>query len=108
MTWTTHSVFNQPQPLSNSNLFTCDAVKDINRHFDRRWRQLRLQLSNVREGLARDVTRDLVQLASAAILLSVAEPPLADGWCHQHLEPRAHYAPGDDLCARLLLRAGAR
>lgn len=25
MTWTTHTVFNQPQPLSNSNLFLSDT-----------------------------------------------------------------------------------
>ena len=25
MTWTTHTVFNQPHPLSNSNLFLSDT-----------------------------------------------------------------------------------
>ena len=85
-----------------------DAVKGINRHFDRRWRQLRLQLSHAREGVAREVTQALLQLASAAILLKVAEPPLADSWCGQHLDMRGRRGLSDDLCSRLLLRAGAR
>lgn len=85
-----------------------DAVKGINRHFDRRWRQLRLQLPHAREGVAREVTQALLQLASAAILLKVAEPPLADSWCGQHLDMRGRRGLSDDLCSRLLLRAGAR
>ncbi len=85
-----------------------DAVKGINRHFDRRWRQLRLQLPHVREGVAREVTQTLLQLASAAILLKVAEPPLADSWCGQHLDMRGRRGLSDDLCSRLLLRASAR
>jgi putative acyl-CoA dehydrogenase len=82
-------------------------VKGSNRHFDRRWRQLRWQLANPREGQAREITRELLQLASAAILLKVAEPPLADGWCQQHLDLRGTRALSDDLCARLLLRCSA-
>lgn len=85
-----------------------DAVKGINRHFDRRWRQLRLQLPHAREGVAREVTQTLLQLASAAILLKVAEPPLADSWCGQHLDMRGRRGLSDDLCSRLLLRASAR
>lgn len=84
-----------------------EAVKGCNRHFDRRWRQLRLQSGQVREGVARELTQELLQLASAAILLKVAEPPLADGWCAQQLDDRGHRALSDDLCTRLLLRASA-
>jgi putative acyl-CoA dehydrogenase len=84
-----------------------DAVKGANRHFDRRWRQLRLQLANVREEQARDVTRELFLLASAAVLLKVAEPPLADGWCYQHLDMRGKRALSGDLATRLLLRTSA-
>lgn len=83
-----------------------DAVKGCNRHFDRRWRQLRLQLSQVRETEARAVAQALLQLACAAILLKVAEPPLADAWCQQRLDARAPCALSDALCTRLLLRAG--
>lgn len=84
-----------------------DAVKGSNRHFDRRWRQLRLQLSSLREGLARDVTQEILQLASAAVLLKVAEPPLADAWCAQQLDMRGRRALSEDLATRLLLRASA-
>jgi putative acyl-CoA dehydrogenase len=84
-----------------------DAVKGANRHFDRRWRQLCLQLANVREEQARDVTRELFLLASAAVLLKVAEPPLADGWCYQHLDMRGKRALSGDLATRLLLRTSA-
>jgi len=83
-----------------------DTVKGCNRHFDRRWRQLRLQLAKVREEEARAVAQALLQLACAAILLNVAEPPLADAWCQQRLDARAPRALGDALCTRLLLRAG--
>ncbi len=42
MAWTTHSVFNQPSPLSNSNLFTgdsalCEAVVREGAGWDREW-----------------------------------------------------------------------
>lgn len=84
-----------------------DAVKGSNRHFDRRWRQLRLQLSSLREGVARDVTQEILQLASAAVLLKVAEPPLADAWCAQQLDMRGRRALSEDLATRLLLRASA-
>ncbi|MDE1190038.1 MAG: isovaleryl-CoA dehydrogenase [Pantoea sp.] len=82
-----------------------DAVKGCNRHFDRRWRQLRLRLGNVQEAQARAVTEDLLQLATAAILLKVAEPPLADGWCQQFLDTRGKPLLSHDLSSRLLLRA---
>lgn len=82
-----------------------EAVKGCNRHFDRRWRQLRLRLGNVPEGQARAVTTELLQLATAAILLKVAEPPLADGWCQQFLDTRGQRPLSHDLSSRLLLRA---
>lgn len=42
MTWTTHTVFNQPQPLSNSNLFLSDtplreALAREGAEWDREW-----------------------------------------------------------------------
>ncbi|HBP95642.1 MAG TPA: isovaleryl-CoA dehydrogenase, partial [Escherichia coli] len=42
MTWTTHTVFNQPHPLSNSNLFLSDtplgeALSREGAGWDREW-----------------------------------------------------------------------
>lgn len=84
-----------------------DAVKGSNRHFDRCWRQLRLQLGNLREEQARQVSDMLIRLASAAVLLKAAEPPLADSWCARYLSSRPAQALSDDLNARLLQRATA-
>ncbi|MFR0654399.1 isovaleryl-CoA dehydrogenase [Pantoea sp. SIMBA_079] len=84
-----------------------DAVKGANRHVDRRWRQLRLQLRHPHEAQARDIAQELFWLASAAILLKVAEPPLADAWCALASGRRGARDPDDTLSARLLRRAGA-
>lgn len=84
-----------------------DAVKGCNRHFDRRWRQLRLQLARPQEAMARDLTQDLLRLAEAAVLLKVAEPPLADSGCARLLDARGQRVLSEDLCSRLLLRASA-
>ncbi|MHB2092560.1 isovaleryl-CoA dehydrogenase [Pantoea dispersa] len=84
-----------------------DAVKGSNRHFDRCWRQLRLQLGNLREEQGRQVSDMLIRLASAAVLLKAAEPPLADSWCARYLSSRPAQALSDDLSARLLQRATA-
>jgi len=84
-----------------------DAVKGADRHVDRRWRQLRLQLRHPHEAQARDIAQELFWLASAAILLKVAEPPLADAWCALASGRRGARDPDDTLSARLLRRAGA-
>ena len=83
-----------------------DAVKGCNRHFDARWRQLRLRLNTADEAQARGVTQSLLMLATAAQLLKYAEPPLADAWCRQWLDSRGPGTLEPVVIERLLLRAG--
>lgn len=85
-----------------------EAVKGSNRHFDARWRQLRLKLRQVPEEQAREVTRALLQLATGAQLLKYAEPPLADAWCQQWLDPRGLRPLDPVVTERLLARACGR
>ena len=60
----------------------------MNRHFDRRWRQLQLRLRKPQEAQARDITAQLLLLATAQLLLTEREPPLADAWCRHYLDAR--------------------
>ncbi|THB84205.1 isovaleryl-CoA dehydrogenase, partial [Pantoea allii] len=85
-----------------------EAVKGSNRHFDTRWRQLRLRLSHVPEEQAREVTRTLLHLATGAQLLKYAEPPLADAWCQQWLDQRGSRPLEAAITDRLLDRACGR
>ncbi|WP_420798355.1 hypothetical protein [Pantoea vagans] len=85
-----------------------EAVKGSNRHFDTRWRQLRLRLKNVPEEQARDVTHTLLQLATGAQLLKYSEPPLADAWCQQWLDQRGSHPSEAAVTDRLLARACGR
>lgn len=85
-----------------------EAVKGSNRHFDARWRQLRLKLRQVPEEQAREVTCALLQLATGAQLLKHAEPPLADAWCQQWLDPRGLRPLDPVVTERLLARACGR
>lgn len=80
-------------------------VKGINRHFDQQWRQLRLMLRQPDEALAHGLVERLFSLATAEQVLRHLEPPLADAWCRQHLDPRGGAAIPEDVCQRLLLRA---
>lgn len=82
-----------------------DAVKGVNRHFDGRWRQLRLRLRKPLETQARELTSQLLLLATAQQLLTALEPPLADAWCQQHLDTRGAKPIAEAVCERLLLRA---
>lgn len=82
-----------------------DAVKGVNRHFDGRWRQLRLHLRKPQETQARELTSQLLLLATAQQLLTALEPPLADAWCQQHLDTRGAKPIAEAVCERLLLRA---
>ncbi len=82
-----------------------DAVKGSNRHFDARWRQLKLKLGKAQETQARDLTQNLLQLATGAQLLKYAEPPIADAWCRQWLDQRGTRPLDSALTNRLLLRA---
>ena len=82
-----------------------EAVKGSNRHFDARWRQLRLRLHKIPEAQARELTRSLLLLATGAQLLKYAEPPLADGWCRQWLDQRGSRPLDAALADRLLARA---
>lgn len=82
-----------------------DAVKGVNRHFDGRWRQLRLRLRKPQETQARELTSQLLLLATAQQLLTTLEPPLADAWCQQHLDTRGAKPIAEAVCERLLLRA---
>lgn len=80
-------------------------VKGINRHVDQQWRQLRLLLRQPDEARARYLVERLFSLATAEQVLRHLEPPLADAWCRQHLDPRGGAAIPDGVCQRLLLRA---
>ncbi|WBG91359.1 isovaleryl-CoA dehydrogenase [Pantoea piersonii] len=65
MTWTTHTVFNQPQPLSNSNLFLSDtplreALAREGAEWDREW------LASVGAQLGGAESLELGRLANAA------------------------------------------
>lgn len=65
MTWTTHNVFNQPQPLSNSNLFLsdtplCEALAREGAEWDREW------LASVGAQLGGAESLELGRLANAA------------------------------------------
>ncbi|RPD96252.1 isovaleryl-CoA dehydrogenase [Candidatus Pantoea deserta] len=65
MTWTTHTVFNQPQPLSNSNLFLsdtplCEALAREGAEWDREW------LASVGAQLGGAESLELGRLANAA------------------------------------------
>lgn len=82
-----------------------DSVKGLNRHFDSRWRQLRLRLRKPQEAQARDIASQLLLLASGQQLLTTLEPPLADAWCQQHLDTRGALPVADAVGDRLLLRA---
>ncbi len=82
-----------------------DAVKGSNRHFDTRWRQLKLRLGKAQEAQARELTSNLLQLATAAQLLKYAEPPIADAWCLQWIDQRGSRPLEHALTDRLLLRA---
>ncbi len=67
MTWTTHTVFNQPHPLSNSNLFLSDtplgeALSREGAGWDREW------LASVGRQLGSAESLELGRLANA-------EPP---------------------------------
>lgn len=83
-----------------------DSVKGCNRHFDARWRQLRLTLKTAEESQARGIAQSLLMLATAAQLLKYAEPPLADAWCRQWLDNRGSGTLEPVVIERLLLRAG--
>ena len=82
-----------------------EAVKGLNRHFDRCWRQLRLRLRRPQEAQARELASQLWLLATAQQLLTVMEPPLADAWCRQHLDARGGAVISEAVGERLLLRA---
>ncbi|RWR02874.1 isovaleryl-CoA dehydrogenase [[Pantoea] beijingensis] len=82
-----------------------DAVKGQNRHFDSRWRQLKLRLRQPLEGQAREIAEMLVRLATAVQVLTSLEPPLADAWCRHQLDSRGVPTLSWDVSERLLLRA---
>ncbi|MGE9551229.1 isovaleryl-CoA dehydrogenase [Erwinia amylovora] len=83
-----------------------DAVKGQNRHFDSRWRQLKLMLRKPQEGQARHLCEALFTLASGVQVMTSLEPGIADAWCRQMLDPRGTPALAEKVCERLLLRAG--
>ena len=83
-----------------------DAVKGQNRHFDSRWRQLKLMLRKPQEGQARHLCEALFTLASGVQVMTSLEPGIADAWCRQMLDPRGTSTLAEKVCERLLLRAG--
>lgn len=82
-----------------------EAVKGLSRHFDSRWRQLKLRLRSPHESQAREITSMLFSLAVAVQVLKFLEPPLADAWCSQMLDTRGFHSLSADVSERLLLRA---
>lgn len=80
-------------------------LKGVNRHFDRRWRQLQRRLPRLQESDAREVTGDLYALAATAQLLRVGSPPLADAYAQMSLDTRGQKSLSPALVDRLLLRA---
>ncbi|WP_067704144.1 isovaleryl-CoA dehydrogenase [Erwinia sp. ErVv1] len=82
-----------------------DAVRGQNRHFDRRWQQLKLRLRAPQAAEARLLCEELFTLTSAVQVISQFEPLLADAWCRQMLDPRGRTILPEDVCQRLLLRA---
>ncbi|WP_158781197.1 isovaleryl-CoA dehydrogenase [Pantoea sp. BAV 3049] len=83
-----------------------DVVKGQNRHFDSRWRQLKLMLRKPQEGQARHLCETLFTLASSVEVMTSLEPGIADAWCRQMLDPRGASTLTEKVCERLLLRAG--
>ena len=82
-----------------------EGVKGLNRHFDSRWRQLRLRLRKPQEAQAREIASQLLLLAIGQQLLTTLEPPLADAWCQRCLDTRGALPVADTVGERLLLRA---
>ncbi|MDI3440941.1 isovaleryl-CoA dehydrogenase [Erwinia sp. V90_4] len=82
-----------------------DGVKGQSRYFDQRWRQLRQALKRPQEAQARQLVERLFTLATAEQVLRHLDPPLADAWCHQQLDPQSGYLLTEKVCQRLLLRA---
>ena len=98
-------VFRKQPALPEMLAAQFEAVKGLNRHFDRRWRQLQLRLRKPQEAQARDITAQLLLLATAQLLLTEREPPLADAWCRHYLDARGPSLINETVSERLLLRA---
>ncbi len=98
-------VFRKQPALPEMLAAQFEAVKGLNRHFDRRWRQLQLRLRKPQEAQARDITAQLLLLATAQLLLTEREPPLADAWCRHYLDVRGPSLINETVSERLLLRA---
>ncbi|QKJ88813.1 isovaleryl-CoA dehydrogenase [Paramixta manurensis] len=82
-----------------------ESVKGVNRHFDSRWRQLKLRLRHLREVEAREITTSLLHLMMAVQVMKRLEPSLADAWCRQFLDPRGGASVTAAISERLFLRA---
>lgn len=98
-------VFRKQPALPEMLAAQFEAVKGLNRHLDRRWRQLQLRLRKPQEAQARDITAQLLLLATAQLLLTEREPPLADAWCRHYLDVRGPFLINETVSERLLLRA---
>lgn len=82
-----------------------NELKGVNRHFDRRWRQLQRRLPRLQESNAREVTADPDALAATAQLFRVGSPPLADAYAQMSLDARGQKSLPPARVDRLLLRA---
>ncbi|OON41799.1 isovaleryl-CoA dehydrogenase [Izhakiella australiensis] len=80
-------------------------VKGVNRHLDRFGRRMLAMTTKADERYARELTRDLLALASGIQVVKDLEPPLADAWCRQHLTARGGEVLPEAVCRRLLSRA---
>ena len=64
------------------------AVKGLDRHFDRAWRQLLQLLRRPSEAQGREIARQLWLIGSGMQILRYSSPPVAQAWCRMMLDPR--------------------
>ncbi|KIS41351.1 isovaleryl-CoA dehydrogenase [Kosakonia radicincitans] len=81
------------------------AVKGLDRHFDRAWRQLQTQLHKPNETQGRAITQQLFLLGCGAQMLRHASPPMAQAWCQVMLDIRGSSPLSAPIQDDLLLRA---
>ncbi|KOR00626.1 isovaleryl-CoA dehydrogenase [Pluralibacter gergoviae] len=64
------------------------AVKGLDRHFDRAWRQLQQRLHKPTEALGREIAQQLWLIGSGMQILRYSSPPVAQAWCRMMLDSR--------------------
>ncbi|OAT76350.1 isovaleryl-CoA dehydrogenase [Mangrovibacter phragmitis] len=80
-------------------------VKGQSRHFDRTWRQLQAHLRKPDEAFSRQITSQLVHLATGAEMLRHLPPRIAETWCQMALDSRGDHLIDEPVLSDILLRA---